>query len=71
MDRAEAIKTIENAKNFAYDKKYEEAFDIAISILQTETCEDCVSRQAVDKLKSDIMNWINSNNRGNADYFRP
>jgi len=31
--------------------------------------EDAVSRQAVDKLKSDIMNWINSDNRGTTDYF--
>ena len=105
MTTEEAIKTIENAKHFAYDDVYNEAFNVAIKALETveefeksqiitggrlngrsyaykcgledgkrkalkqEPCEDAISRQAVDKLKSDIMSWINSNNRGNADYF--
>ena len=41
-----------------------------------ETCDvpgtnagDVISRAAVDRLKSDIMSWINSDNRGSADYF--
>lgn len=131
MTREEAIKIIDTGKNFAYDEKYIEAFDMAIealklpcddvleildkckSTLQIKSCEDivkrehvikvledvpllskdykeyilgrinmlptvtqkpiecedCISRHAVDKFKSDIMGWINSNNRGSADYF--
>ena len=36
MTREEAIKTIENAKHFAYDGIYEEAFDMAIKALEQE-----------------------------------
>lgn len=43
---------------------------------QQEPCDvpganvgDMISRAAVDRLKSDIMSWINSDNRGSADYF--
>lgn len=44
MTREEAIKTIENAKHFAYDDVYTKAFDMAIKALEQEPCEDAVSR---------------------------
>ncbi len=34
MTNEKAIKTIENAKNFAYDDVYEEAFNMAINALK-------------------------------------
>ncbi len=36
MTREKAISTIENAKNFAYDDVYEEAFDMAINALKEQ-----------------------------------
>ena len=36
MTREEAIKTIENAKHFAYDDVYTKAFDMAIKALEQE-----------------------------------
>lgn len=36
MTNEKAISTIENAKNFAYDDAYEEAFNMAINALKKE-----------------------------------
>jgi DNA-directed RNA polymerase subunit RPC12/RpoP len=36
MTNEKAISTIENAKNFAYDNVYEEAFDMAINALKEQ-----------------------------------
>ena len=36
MTREEAIKIIETGKKFAYDEKYNEAFDMAIKALEQE-----------------------------------
>lgn len=38
MTREEAIRTIENAKHFAYDAIYEEAFDMAMNMKYRPSC---------------------------------
>lgn len=45
MTREEAIKIIDTGKNFAYDEKYIEAFDMAIEALKQVPYGDCISRE--------------------------
>lgn len=59
MTREEAIKELENMRKFNYTLAPMEVFDMAINALsviedikalEQEPCEDCISRQAVDRL---------------------
>lgn len=50
MTREEAIKIIKSAKHFAYDEKYEEAFDTAIKALEQEPCEDATNGEVLLKM---------------------
>ena len=56
MTREKAIKIIETGKKFAYDEKYNEAFDMAIKALEQEPTTkndlavDCVPRDVVRRI---------------------
>ena len=50
MTREEAIRELENMKNFNYTLAPLEVFEMAISALSTEPCDDCISRKAVLEL---------------------
>lgn len=40
-----------------------------IKKFEQEPCEDCIKREPIQKAIKDMLGWINSGNRGNADYF--
>lgn len=46
-----------------------DALKAAIQALEQQPCEDCVKREPIQKAIKDMLRWINSGNRGNADYF--
>lgn len=50
MTNEEAIKILDTGKNFAYDEKYVEAFDMAIAALKAQPCEDAISREEMRKV---------------------
>lgn len=40
-----------------------------IKKFEQEPCEDCIKREPIQEAIKDMLGWINSGNRGNADYF--
>lgn len=62
MTREEAIKTIENAKHFAYDDVYTKAFDTAIKALEQEPFMNkaCVSNKVCEHDKKAILDKISA-----------
>lgn len=58
MTREEAIGTIENAKRFTYgDKKFEEAFDLAIKALRKQKTAKRINISGTDCQCSNCMSW--------------
>jgi transcription elongation factor Elf1 len=63
MTNEEAIFCLKGIKNTGHDifteqKDFQECLDMAIKALERESCEDCVSRQAVDQ---NIYDYAESN----------
>lgn len=53
MDNQEAIKTLRELRRETNDSWYEAVYDMAISALAAEPCEDAISRQAaIDALEN-------------------
>lgn len=67
MTREEAITQVRLLRDMAYtmnDNRMKEAVDMAIQALQTEPCEDAISRQAV----LDLIEHYNSDGLGAVFY---
>ena len=57
--------------NHAYNEstRFDDLSHMLDELMQSNSDEDCISRETISKAINEMLKWINSNNRGSEDYF--